>query len=139
MPTNDLAALSKAYTKSPNAVSLTLLGHALVDEYRAGRLVPVGQRDKAEALLCQRTNEYIEALARAEAAEAEVRRLDYSTIHTCWDECPRLPCAQRREIAALTAQLAEARESERAAMTEVNACKDALAQAGGTFERDDHD
>ena len=41
-------------------------------------------------------------------------------------------------IEALTAR-AEARESERAAMTEVNACKDALAQAGGTFERDDHD
>lgn len=43
------------------------------------------------------------------------------------------------ERAALTAQLAEARESERAAMTEVNGLKDALAQAGGTFERDDHD
>ena len=77
--------------------------------------VPVEQRDKAEALLCQRTNEYIEATARAEAAEAEVRRLDYSTTHTCWDECPRLPCAQRREIEVLTAQLTEARESERAA------------------------
>lgn len=67
-------------------------------------------------------------LDRIEALTAEVRRLDYSTIHTCWDECPRLPCAQRREIEALTAQLAEARESERAAMTELNACKDALAQ-----------
>ena len=78
-------------------------------------------------------------LDRIEALTAEVRRLDYSTIHTCWDECPRLPCAQRREIEALTAQLTEARESERAAMTEVNGLKDALAQVGGTFERDDHD
>lgn len=52
-----------------------LLAVALVNEYRAGRLVPVDQRDKAEALLCQRTNEYIEATARAEAAEAENARL----------------------------------------------------------------
>lgn len=37
--------------------------------------VPVEQRDKAEALLCQRTNEYFEATARAEAAEAENARL----------------------------------------------------------------
>jgi hypothetical protein len=87
--------------------------------------------------------------AEIERLTAEVRRLDYSTTHTCWDECPRLPCAQRREIEALTAQLkgctimaegfkareaeltaqlAEARESERAAMTEVNGLKDALAQ-----------
>ena len=50
-----------------------------------------------------------------ERLTAEVQRLDYNTTHTCWDECPRLPCAQRREIEALTAQLAEARESERAA------------------------
>jgi hypothetical protein len=38
-------------------------------------------------------------------------------------------CGQAADrIEALTAQLAEARESERAAMTELNACKDALAQ-----------
>lgn len=79
--TNDLAALSEAYTKSPNALSLTLLGHALVDEYRAGRLVPVEQRDKAEALLCQRTNEYIEATARAEAAEARIPALEAFRDH----------------------------------------------------------
>lgn len=32
------------------------------------------------------------------------------------------------EIERLTAQLAEARQAERAAVSEVNACKDALAQ-----------
>ena len=45
-----------------------------------------------------------------ERLTAEVRRLDHSTTHTCWDECPRLACAQRREIDALTAQLAEAQQ-----------------------------
>jgi hypothetical protein len=50
-----------------------------------------------------------------ERLTAEVKRLDHSTIHTCWDECPRVACAQRREIDALTAQLADARASERAA------------------------
>ena len=44
------------------------------------------------------------------ALTAEVQRLDYSTTHTCWDECPRLACAQRREIEALTAKLARARQ-----------------------------
>ena len=58
------------------------------------------------------------AAAEIERLTAEVRRLDYSTTHTCWDECPRLACAQRREIEALTAQLAEARESERAAVVD---------------------
>jgi hypothetical protein len=60
--TNDLTALSEAYTKSPNAVSLTLLGHALVDEYRAGRLVPNAQ--------------LTEATARAEAADARNKVLE---------------------------------------------------------------
>lgn len=45
-----------------------------------------------------------------ERLTAEVRRLDYSTTHTCWDECPRVACAQRREIDALRAQLAEAQQ-----------------------------
>lgn len=43
------------------------------------------------------------------------------------------------EIERLTAELAEARQAERAAMSELNAHKDALAQVGGTFERDQHD
>lgn len=54
-----------------------------------------------------------------------------------WARAAFRDCVHR--IEALTAQLAEARESERAAMTEVNGLKDALAQVGGTFERDDHD
>lgn len=58
----------------------------------------------------------LEAADEIERLTAEVRRLDHSTTHTCWDECPRLACAQRREIDALTAQLAVARESERAAV-----------------------
>ena len=45
-----------------------------------------------------------------ERLTAEVKRLDHSTIHTCWDECPRLACVQRREIEALTAKLAHARQ-----------------------------
>lgn len=49
-------------------------------------------------------------------------------------------CGQAADaIERLTAQLAEARQAERAAMTELNACKDALAQVCGTFERDEHD
>ena len=50
--------------------------------------------------LCGKAADEIERLT------AEVQRLDYSTIHTCHAECPRLPCVQRREIEALTAELA---------------------------------
>lgn len=46
------------------------------------------------------------AADRIEALEAEVKRLNYAGIHTCWDECPRLPCVQRREIEALSTELA---------------------------------
>lgn len=69
-----------------------------------------------------------EAADEIERLTAEVRRLDYSTTHTCWNECPRLACAQRREIDALTAQLAEAQTALQTAMTELNGHKDALAQ-----------
>ena len=55
--------------------------------------------------------------AEIERLTAEVRRLDYSTTHTCWDECPRLPCAQRREIEALTAR-AEAAEARNKVLEE---------------------
>lgn len=70
----------------------------------------------------------LEAAAEIERLTAEVQRLDYNTTHTCWDECPRLACAQRREIDALTAQLAEAQSALQTAMTELNGHKDALAQ-----------
>lgn len=46
------------------------------------------------------------AADRIEALTAEVQRLTYDGIHTCHAECPRLPCVQRREIEALTAELA---------------------------------
>jgi hypothetical protein len=41
-----------------------------------------------------------------EAADA-IERLTYDSIHTCHDDCPRLPCVQRREIDALRAEVAE--------------------------------
>ena len=65
----------------------------------------------AEKTILQAQAELAERDARIEALTAEVRRLDYSGIHTCHAECPRLPCAQRREIEALTvrAEAAEAR------------------------------
>lgn len=44
------------------------------------------------------------------------KRRKYDGVHTCWDECPRLPCAQRREIETLRAELADARAAERAAV-----------------------
>lgn len=69
-----------------------------------------------EPILVLRNPDGPQAADRIERLTAEVKRLDYSTTHTCWDECPRLACAQRREIDALRAQLAGARESERAAV-----------------------
>jgi hypothetical protein len=59
---------------------------------------------------------------RIEALLAEVERLTYDGIHTCHDDCPRLPCVQRREIDGLRAVL-------RHLMNELQAHKDALAQA----------
>ena len=46
-----------------------------------------------------------------EALQAQVERLTFDSIHTCHDDCPRLPCVQRREIDALQAALA-ARDGE---------------------------
>ena len=71
----------------------------------------------AEKTILQAQAELAERDARIEALTAEVRRLDYSTTHTCWDECPRLPCAQRREIEALTAR-AEAAEARNKVLEE---------------------
>ena len=59
---------------------------------------------------------------RIEALQAEIERLTYDGIHTCHDDCPRLPCVQRREIDGLRAVL-------RHLMNELQAHKDALAQA----------
>ena len=72
------------------------------------------QRPNGECVTVARLMD--DAANEIERLTAEVRRIDRSTNHTCWDECPRVVCAQRRKIEALTAQLAEARESERAAV-----------------------
>ena len=52
-----------------------------------------------------------EAADAIEALQAQVERLTFDSIHTCHDDCPRLPCVQRREIDALQAALA-ARDGE---------------------------
>ncbi len=68
--------------------------------------------DKAlvERLGAQKNNQLnaIEAAARIEAQAAEIERLEkeverrfYDGIHTCHDECQRVPCRQRREIERL--------------------------------------
>ena len=49
--------------------------------------------------------------ARIAELEGEVKRLDLNGIHTCHDECRRLPCVQRREIAALKANEVKLREA----------------------------
>lgn len=38
------------------------------------------------------------AADRIEAQAAEIERLTINGIHTCHDECQRVPCMQRREI-----------------------------------------
>ena len=63
-----------------------------------------------------------EAADAIEALTAEIERLTYDSIHTCHDNCPRLPCVQRREIEGLRAEI-------RRLMSELQAHKDALAQA----------
>ena len=60
----------------------------------------------------------------AEAADA-IERLTYDGIHTCHDDCPRLPCVQRREIDALRGEI-------RRLTNELQAHKDALAQVKGS-------
>lgn len=57
-----------------------------------------------------------EAADEIERLTAELERRKYDGVHTCHAQCQRLACAQRREIEALTAQLAEARQIERAAV-----------------------
>ena len=84
-----------------------------------------------------------EAADAIEALQAKVERLTYDGIHTCHDDCPRLPCVQRREIDGLRAEVAEleswkvAEEAHhhllqadvRRLTNELQAHKDALAQA----------
>lgn len=68
--------------------------------------------------------------ARFVSVERHARELFDATAHgelKTLEATARAEAAEAR-VAELTAQLAEARESERAAMTEVNGLKDALAQ-----------
>lgn len=44
--------------------------------------------------------------AEVERLRAEVQRLDITGTHSCHDDCPKLPCVQRREIERLRAELA---------------------------------
>ena len=98
--------------------------------------------NKIEAAACIAA----EAADRIEALQAEIERLTYDGIHTCHDDCPRLPCVQRREIDALQAEVAGL-ESWKVAedahhhmllaeirhlMNELQAHKDALAQVKGS-------
>jgi hypothetical protein len=74
------------------------------------------------------TSDRADLLTAADAIEglqAEIERLTYDGIHTCHDDCPRLPCVQRREIDGLRAEV-------RHLMNELQAHKDALAQVKGS-------
>ena len=44
-------------------------------------------------------------IAEVERLRAEVQRLDIAGTHSCHDDCPKLPCAQRREIERLKRDL----------------------------------
>jgi hypothetical protein len=72
---------------------------------------------------------YMPRLMREVAAEAAdaIERLTYDGIHTCHDDCPRLPCVQRREIDALRGEI-------RRLTNELQAHKDALAQVKGSSD-----
>lgn len=66
------------------------------------------------------------AADRIEALSADVERLNINGIHTCHDECQRVPCRQRREIERLRSILEQWLETAREHLdTEV---------AGRTFE-----
>jgi HAMP domain-containing protein len=65
-----------------------------------------------------------EAADRIEALQAEIERLTYDGIHTCHDHCPRLPCVQRREIEELQAEVERLREALRACRRAVSAGRD---------------
>ena len=49
--------------------------------------------------------EFNELADKAERLRAEVQRLDIAGTHTCHDDCPKLPCVQRREIERLKRDL----------------------------------
>jgi HAMP domain-containing protein len=65
-----------------------------------------------------------EAADAIEALQAKVERLTYDGIHTCHDDCPRLPCVQRREIEGLRAEVERLRKALRACRRAVSAGRD---------------
>lgn len=50
------------------------------------------------SLTCDTLGDCDKAADRIEAQAAEIERLTINGIHTCHDECQRVPCMQRREI-----------------------------------------
>jgi hypothetical protein len=103
----------------------------------------IGERTFGQGFHVVNQDSALALKAELEALQAEVERLTFDGIHTCHDDCPRLPCVQRREIEALQADVAEL-ESWKVAedahhhmllaeirhlMNELQAHKDALAQA----------
>lgn len=48
-------------------------------------------------------------IAEVERLRGEVQRLDIAGTHSCHDDCPKLPCVQRRKIDRLKAELAAAK------------------------------
>jgi hypothetical protein len=90
--------------------------------------------EKAEGLV-KRLRDSVPAydlsVAAADALEAmagEVERLTTNGIHSCWEECPRLPCVQGREIRALTAE----RDRLKAALGAI-AVKAGTSECGGNY------
>jgi hypothetical protein len=57
-----------------------------------------------EAIAVLASSELRDALDRIAELEAEVKRWETNSVHTCHEECPRIACVQRRRIAALEAE-----------------------------------
>ena len=78
----------------------------MVGDRTFGQGVHVMTQAEAEGL-CDLLN----TTSQVDALRAEVERLSYDGIHTCHDDCPRLPCVQRREIERLREALRACRRA----------------------------
>lgn len=66
-----------------------------------------------------------ELAKKVEQLEAEVERLTLDGIHTCHDQCRRIACVQRREIARLHGRIADIeKRHERLAIAEHQRTRD---------------